>query len=221
MATENTCISILHLLWLADNRCEISKEIVHTVSQIACNPWSNTEQGHLLEANWSNNFKFIQRLAKSLWILKDTEIKSPLTRLWHYNKKIRLLLSLDFVSKLIQECHTRLILNNNEKLVLYSWCYIIWSYKFRDHLHSSLIFIFLSVSSLFQWDIDQCMTIEDINQRTIFISPQNLESFSLKFTQLFLHEIKMNGKSQLYTIAAALSFMTRDENNSKAHIASI
>lgn len=66
------------------------------------------------------------------------------------------------------------------------------------------------------------MTIEDINQRTIFInSPQNLESFSVKFTQLFLHEIKMKGKSQLYTIAAALSFMTRDENNPKAHIASI
>lgn len=66
------------------------------------------------------------------------------------------------------------------------------------------------------------MTMEDINQRTIFInSPQNLELFSVKFTQLFLHEIKMNGKSQLYTIAAALSFMTRDENNPKAHIASI
>lgn len=45
---------------------------------------------------------------------------------------------------------------------------------------------------------------------TIFInSPQNLESFSVKFTQLFLHEIKMNGKSQLYTIAAALSFMAK------------
>lgn len=48
-----------------------------------------------------------------------------------------------------------------------------------------------------------------------------IESFSVKFTQLFLHEIKMNGKSQLYTIAAALSFMTRDENNPIAHIASI
>lgn len=81
MATENTYISILHLLWLGDNRCEISKEIVHTVSQIARNPWSNTKRGHLLEANWSNNFEFIQRFAKSLWILKDTEIKSPLTRL--------------------------------------------------------------------------------------------------------------------------------------------
>lgn len=66
------------------------------------------------------------------------------------------------------------------------------------------------------------MTIEGINQRTIFInSPQNLESFSGKFTQLFLHEIKMKGKSQLYTIAAALSFIARDENNPKAHIASI
>lgn len=53
------------------------RKIVHTVSQIARNPWSNTERGHLLEANWSNNFEFIQRLAKSLWILKDTEIKSP------------------------------------------------------------------------------------------------------------------------------------------------
>lgn len=53
------------------------RKIVHTVSQIAHNPWSNTERGHLLEANWSNNFEFIQRLAKSLWILKDTEIKSP------------------------------------------------------------------------------------------------------------------------------------------------
>lgn len=66
------------------------------------------------------------------------------------------------------------------------------------------------------------MTMEDINQRTIFInSPQNLELFSVKFTQLFLHEIKMKGKSQLYTIAAALSFIARDENNPKAHIASI
>lgn len=53
------------------------RKIVHTVSQIARNPWSNTERGHLLEANWSNNFEFVQRLAKSLWILKDTEIKSP------------------------------------------------------------------------------------------------------------------------------------------------
>lgn len=44
MATENTYISILHLLWLGDNRCEISKEIVHTVSQIARNPWSNTKR---------------------------------------------------------------------------------------------------------------------------------------------------------------------------------
>lgn len=62
------------------------------------------------------------------------------------------------------------------------------------------------------------MTIEGINQRTIFInSPQNLESFSVKFTQLFLHEIKMNGKSQLYTIAAALSFMASDENNKSSY----
>lgn len=62
------------------------------------------------------------------------------------------------------------------------------------------------------------MTIEGINQRTIFInSPQNLESFSVKFTQLFLHEIKMKGKSQLYTIAAALSFMAGDENNKSSY----
>lgn len=53
--------------------------------------------------------------------------------------------SSDFVSKLIQECHMRLILNNNEKLALCCLCPIIWSYKFRDHLHSFLILITLSL----------------------------------------------------------------------------
>lgn len=56
----------------------------------------------------------------------------------------------------------------------------------------------------------------------------NFHQFPAKFRIIF-SEIytavspwnKNEWESQLYTIAAALSFMTRDENNPKAHIASI
>lgn len=67
---------------------------------------------------------------------------------------------------------------NNEKLALYCLCPIIWSYKFRDHLHSFLILITLSLFYL-------SMRYWSMHDNRGYQQAYNFHQFPAKFRIIF------------------------------------